>query len=132
VSLNLWTDVSTISLNVYGPLTACLLYVSYTTCIRPCHGSWGYFQPLTAEAWVRDRVSPHEICAGQSGTGTGFSPNSSVFPVNIIPPWLSTLIHHIRDEQWVAVLTHTLTPPTCVCVCVCVCVCDLREQALSK
>jgi hypothetical protein len=44
-------------------------------------------------------VSPRGICGGQSGTGTGFSPNSSVFPVNIIPPWLSTLIWHLGDEQ---------------------------------
>jgi hypothetical protein len=28
-------------------------------------------------------------------TGTGFSPNSSVSPVNIIPPWLSTLVYHL-------------------------------------
>jgi hypothetical protein len=37
--------------------------------------------PLTAEAWVRVWVNPCGICGGQSGTGTGFSPNS--FPVNI-------------------------------------------------
>jgi hypothetical protein len=35
--------------------------------------------PLTAQASVHFRVSPCGICVGQSGTGTGFSPASSVF-----------------------------------------------------
>jgi hypothetical protein len=37
---------------------------------------------LTAEAKVRARVRPCVNCGGQSGTGTGFSPSSSVFPCN--------------------------------------------------
>jgi hypothetical protein len=40
-------------------------------------------RPLTAEARVRARVNPCEICGGQSCTATGFSPSYSVFPVNI-------------------------------------------------
>jgi hypothetical protein len=37
-------------------------------------------RPLTAEARVRSRVSLCGIYGGQSGTGTGFSWNTSVFP----------------------------------------------------
>ena len=40
-------------------------------------------QPLTAEARVRSRVSPCEIC-GQGGTGTRFSPSTSVFPCQLL------------------------------------------------
>jgi hypothetical protein len=36
-------------------------------------------RPPTAETRIRSRVSPCEICGVQSGTGTGFSPSTSVF-----------------------------------------------------
>jgi hypothetical protein len=37
-------------------------------------------RPLTAEARVRSLVGPWGIGGGQSGTGAGFSPSTSVFP----------------------------------------------------
>jgi hypothetical protein len=50
-------------------------------------------RPLTAEARFRARANPRGICGGQSGTGTGLSPSSSVFPCQyIITPSLSKLI----------------------------------------
>jgi hypothetical protein len=57
------------------------------------------YPSVTAEVRVRARINLCGICGGQTDIGTGFSPISSLFPVNIIPPWLSTLIYHLEDEQ---------------------------------
>jgi len=35
---------------------------------------------LTAEVRLRSQAGACEICVGQSGTGSVFSPNTSVFP----------------------------------------------------
>jgi len=37
-------------------------------------------RPLNAEVQVLSHVSPYETCSEQSGTGTGSSPFTSVFP----------------------------------------------------
>jgi hypothetical protein len=37
-------------------------------------------RPLTVETWARSQASPCKIYGGQSGTVTGFSPSTSVFP----------------------------------------------------
>jgi hypothetical protein len=46
------------------------------------------YRPLTSEDPVRSRFSPCRICGGQSGTGTFFSPSSSVLRCKYHPPWL--------------------------------------------
>jgi hypothetical protein len=52
-------------------------------------------RPLTAEARVRSRISPCEICGEQSGTGTGFSPSCRFSPVNFIPP----VLHYLERSK---------------------------------
>ena len=47
-------------------------------------------QLLTAEARFRSQLSPYDICDRQRDTETEFSPSTSAFPANNIPP-----IYHI-------------------------------------
>jgi hypothetical protein len=51
-------------------------------------------RPLTIEVRVQSRVNPCEICGGQSGTGTGFSPSTSVSPCQFIPPIFNNVEKH--------------------------------------
>jgi len=50
-------------------------------------------QPLTRQAQVRYKASPYEICNGQSGIRTGFSPSIWVSPASVISPLLHTHLH---------------------------------------
>jgi hypothetical protein len=56
-------------------------------------------RPLTTEAPVRAVVNPCGMFGGQSDTGTGVSPSSSVSPDNIVPPSLFIFGYHVGDEQ---------------------------------
>jgi hypothetical protein len=53
---------------------------------------------LISKAPVRTRVRICGICDGQSGNGPGFSPSHTVYPVAIIPPWLTILVFYLGDE----------------------------------
>jgi hypothetical protein len=66
-----------------------------------------------AEARVRALISPCGICGGESGSGTGFFLRVRIFPVNIIPPWLSYIIWGTKSRpQAASGQRHRLTPST--------------------
>ena len=50
-------------------------------------------RPFVAEIWVRSRPSSCVISGTQSGTGTGFSPSTSVSAVSITAPMLHVHLH---------------------------------------
>jgi hypothetical protein len=52
-------------------------------------------RPLTAEARVRARVNPCGICGGQSGIGTGFSPEFFGSPLSIYRSTVALQTHII-------------------------------------
>jgi len=49
-------------------------------------------RPFIAKAWVRSQTTPGMGCGGQSGTGTGFCPNSSA--LSSTPQHLSSILIH--------------------------------------
>lgn len=65
---------------------------------------------FTAYSWVRSHPSPCRTYVDQSDAGRGFSPNTLVIPVHIIPPTL-----HFRSSStdaisyWPLKHTHTHT-----------------------
>ena len=101
--LSVWQSVVSQMTHITGVSSGCIFGLSHGLCLPPiasfltvqrfdsnsCQFIWCLLsamaqavshRPHTAGARVRSRVSPCGICGGQSGTWTGFSPSTSVFP----------------------------------------------------
>jgi hypothetical protein len=68
----------------------------------------------TAAAWVQTRIQSCEICGGQSGAGSTFSPSISVSLANLHSTNLSTITigYHLGLVQYVISSSSTKSHPT--------------------
>jgi len=89
-----WISEQTAIISLYN--TNWLVFVTETECLL--HGKDFIYnvhnnrlqravsrQPLTAQSGVRSQTGPYDICGGESGTWTGFTP--SILRVSPSPRW---------------------------------------------
>jgi hypothetical protein len=67
--------------------------------VRKLESTVVHEKPFLVEVRFRSQANPCGICGGQSGNGTSFYQNNSVFfPVNIIPPMLLSHISSFIND----------------------------------
>jgi hypothetical protein len=57
-------------------------------------------RPLTSEAWLQSLFIPCGVCGGYGDTGTGFSPNISVFPSQYYSTKIPWLLAHVPQTPY--------------------------------